>query len=302
MTFLSLVIVLALVQWWGSGGPLQWDGWFYRWADKLAALLQNRLPPWLLALLILLIPVLILAAIVALIVYVDASLWLLLINIPVLLYSLGRGRFTNAVEDYLAAAQMDDSVKAVHILDTHNLDPNLRSSERDEDWTALHREAFRVFCYRGFERMFAVLFWFMVLGAPGALAYRLLVLYWTRLLENNDSFAPALTRWVTWVEWPAARLMGITWALVGNFEFCMRQWRDQWWKVKQTPVFLAASLRGALGAVDNPEDDDPLEVRLNPQSCVEPGYSRKLLECVLPMFSRALLAWVFVVAALTLLR
>ncbi len=299
MTFLSLVIVLALVQWWGSGGPLQWDGWFYRWINALTGRLPAGLPGWLLALLVVALPVVLLALLVALIHYWQAHLWLLLVNIPVLLFSLGRGRYTDAVHAYIEAAHADDSVKAAHILDEQNLDPGLRAETRDDSWQALHNEALRVFSYRGFERMFAVLFWFILLGAPGALAYRLLVLYWSHLLEHNQPFAARLGHWVTVVEWPAARLMGVTWALVGNFEYCMRQWRDQWWQVKQTPVFLAASLRGALGAVDSEEEE---VTPLNARPVVEPGYSLALLENLLPMFSRALLTWVFAVAMITLLR
>lgn len=302
MTFLSLVIVLALVQWWGSGGPLQRDGWFYRWVDtlsgRLPAGLPAGLPAWLSALLVLAVPVLLLALLVALIHYWQAHLWLLLVNIPVLLYSLGRGRFTDAVHAYIEAAHTDDSVKAAHILDTQNLDPQLRADTREDGWQALHQEALRVFSYRGFERMFAVLFWFILLGAPGALAYRLLMLYWSHLLDNNHPFATRLAGWVAVVEWPAARLMGVTWALVGNFEYCMRQWRDQWWQVRHTPVFLAASLRGALGAPGPGEEAAPLNARPG----VEPGYSLALLESLLPMFSRALLAWVFAVAVITLLH
>ncbi|HEY7885148.1 MAG TPA: regulatory signaling modulator protein AmpE [Cellvibrionaceae bacterium] len=301
MTFLSVVIVLLLVQWWGSGGPLQWDKWFYSWIDWLQARGDQQVPAWLLAFLAIAVPGVTMVLLVALVTAFGSVLWLFLINVPVLLYSLGRGRFKVAVEEYLQAVQNDDSVKAAHLLDEYNLDPALRADERGHDWTALHREALRVFCYRGFERMFAVLFWFLLLGAAGAFIYRLLVLYWARLLDSNHPCTAHMTRWLTWVEWPAARLMGLTWALVGNFEFCMRQWRDKWWKAKATPVFLVASLRGALGASDHSEPAEDEDSALH-APYVEPAYSLKLVEHLLPMFSRALWAWAFLIAAITLLR
>src|SRR5690625_6322799 len=35
MIFLSLFVALVLVQWWGSGAPVQRDGWFYTWMERL---------------------------------------------------------------------------------------------------------------------------------------------------------------------------------------------------------------------------------------------------------------------------
>lgn len=298
MIFLSLIVVLVLVQWWGSGGPIQWDGWFYRWTDALTERLSGW-PAWTCVLLVVGIPVLVLTLVVGLLYYWQAYWWLLCINLPVLLYSLGRGRFTHTVQSYIEAAHIGDTVRAAHILDQQNLDPALRTQVREDNWQALHAEALRIFSYRGFERMFAVLFWFIVLGAPGALAYRLLSLYWCRLLERNQPYAARVTDWMTMVEWPAARLMGVTWALVGNFEYCMHQWREQWWRAKRTPVFLAAALQGALGAAGSQGPDSTIRPG---QPLIEPGYSLGLVENILPMFSRALLAWVFVVALITLLR
>lgn len=301
MTFISLVIVLLLVQWWGSGKPLHRDEWFFKWwqllphAHKYAAH-----TPWLCAVAVALPVMLLAAAIVLISVYWSAG-WLIVLNIPVLLYSLGRGDFSSALHSYTEAAHSGDSVKAASVLDDMNLDPDLRGSRNSEDWATLNREALRVFTYRGFERMFAVIFWFMLAGAPGALAYRLSVLLWWHLLEVNDSRAAVMGRALTLIEWPAARLLALSWALVGHFDFCMVRLRHLWLSQQMlTPVFLVSVLLGAMGE-ESEWSKGADSRRFQPAARIEPSYSLCLVESAASMFSRALLLWVFAAALVTLL-
>ena len=301
MTFISLVIVLLLVQWWGSGKPLHRDQWFFngwQWLPHANARLARG--PWLCVLAVA-VPVVLLAALVIYIALGASELWLLLINIPVLLYSLGRGDYAGALHSYTEAAHAGDSVKAASVLDTMNLDPDLRGSRNSGDWTALNREALRVFTYRGFERMFAVIFWFLLAGAPGALAYRLTVLLWGHLLDVNDSRAGQVGRFLTIIEWPAARLLGLSWALVGHFECCMVRWRHLWLSLRTlTPVFLVSVLVGAMGEESDWSKSGNAR-RFQPAARIEPSYSLHLVESAASMFSRALLLWVFAAAVVTLM-
>ena len=100
MTFISLVIVLLLVQWWGSGKPLHRDQWFFNgWQRLPHANARLGRGPWLCVLAVA-APVVLLAALVIYIALCSSELWLLLINIPVLLYSLGRGDYAGALHTY----------------------------------------------------------------------------------------------------------------------------------------------------------------------------------------------------------
>lgn len=297
MAFLSLIIVLLLVQWWGSGKPLQRDDWFFSmWAYLEAR--KHKLPfaevaPMAIALAL---PVVLLLILQLWFMVSGLWLWLLLLNVLVLLFSLGRGDFSEAIHHYLEAAKTDNSVRAAQVLDECNLDPELRKERASDSWMELHAEALRVFGYRGFERMFAVIFWFMVAGVAGVMAYRLLILAWQRLLEVNDARATCVARVLVWVEWPAARLMGVAWALVGNFEVCMKPWRDGCFQLVSAQRFLSSIVRGALG------DDQVCGGDLSSTTSatrIEPAYSLSLVKNLEGMFSRALLLWVVVVAVVS---
>ena len=77
------------------------------------------------------------------------------------------------------------------------------------------------------RRWFAVLLWFLLLGPWGALGYRLVALLaygpLAALLPQDNR------RGVKWLlaalEWPVARLMALSMALVGNFDAVFRVWR-----------------------------------------------------------------------------
>jgi AmpE protein len=78
------------------------------------------------------------------------------------------------------------------------------------------------------RRWFGVLFWFLVLGPAGALAYRLTVLSCEGMLARK---VPVETRigarvLLQILDWPVAQLMTLALALVGNFDTVLGAWRE----------------------------------------------------------------------------
>jgi len=306
MTFLSLLLVLIFVQWWGSGAPVQKDGWFLAYRDWLRE--QPALTwPGARLLLTVLGPVLALWLLLWLVACWFSSFWLLLIGVLVLLYSLGRGDFTAQVRAYIEASEREDSVSAARILERlqrgsvgeddayastedvaredsdENSDGNLGQAEYrgegPEDWPELHREALRTIAYRGFERMFAVIFWFFLLGPAGALLYRLGV------INRQQDDSPLAGRLVWLMEWPVVRLMGLTWSMAGNFDACFLRCQRQLLDVKASSAqLLEEQLSGALSVVEGER----------PVSLDAVRASQSLL-------SRSLLIWVSLLALVTLL-
>jgi len=117
------------------------------------------------------------------------------------------------------------------------------------------------------RRWFAVLFWFLLLGPVGALAYRLLALLAVgpmRSLASAENVSGARAV-LAWVEWPVAQLMSLSMALVGNFDTAYRAWReahgDRW--VAST-VFLGAVARASVSAELREEAHDYTEAGMLP--------------------------------------
>lgn len=303
MIFLSLIVVLILVQWWGSGAPFQHDGWFFRWLNVLQSWRGVNSISALHLVLAVFVPVAIIGCIVWAIVQVLSPTWLLFVNVPVLLYSLGRGNFSVEVNDYLVASERGDNVLASKLIDDLRGSTGIeKPNDEVDNWYGLHSQALQVISYRSFERMFAVLFWFCLLGAVGALAYRLSVIYreCASPLGRGDKVA---AKWLWLMEWPAVRAMGLTWALVGNFDTCFRCWQSRLLDTRSASiVLLNNSLRGALG-VEVLIDEDQCGATAGELPALmpnEPAYSLSLVRASLPLFSRALLLWVCVIALVTL--
>jgi len=316
MIFLSLLVVLMLVQWWGSGAPLQHDRWFLNWLDWLQSRRFIRAISGAHLLLGILLPCAVLALLVAFVADFLSPNWLFFVYVPVLLYSLGRGNFSAEVNAYISASERGDNVMATRLSDNMRGGAEQVGDELQlESWPELHEQTLRIISYRGFERMFAVLFWFFILGAVGALMYRLSVIYRERASIETDQKLGI--KWLWLLEWPVVRLMGLTWAMVGNFESCYRCWQNRLMDISRSSMaFLNTSLRGALGVDDLLTETDvgvsDLSAASQPtatqstarQTAVgqgEPGYSLSLIKAAMPLFSRSLLLWVCIIALVTLL-
>lgn len=101
------------------------------------------------------------------------------------------------------------------------------------------------------RRWFAVLFWFLLLGPAGALAYRLLALLAVgpmRSLADVETVVGA-RQVLSWLEWPVAQLMSLSMALVGNFDTAFKAWREahgsSW---AASTDFLGAVARASVSA------------------------------------------------------
>ncbi len=71
-------------------------------------------------------------------------------------------------------------------------------------------------------RFFAIIFWFVIFGAVGALVYRLVLL----LQDDGESAAAKkhLKLVQDYADWIPVRLLGLGFALVGNFAKCFTAW------------------------------------------------------------------------------
>jgi len=215
MEFIVIVIGLLLMRQLGSLAALQPDNWFLGLAGKFRQIFSTI--PQLGKFLALVLPVSILAGLIWLVTDRWLGIPLFLLSLLIFLYSLGRGDLERDVEDYQEDLSRGDEQAAYHDISAFTENNQQATAESAEQ---SHAEAVRLIAYRYFERYFAVMFWFILGGAPGALLYRLSVIYHQQSLRN-DADAGLRDRWLWLMEWLPARLVGISLAVVGNFPACL---------------------------------------------------------------------------------
>ena len=282
MTFLAVIIVFLIVRWFGSVAFLQHDQWYFRFCRWLAARSVLSYTEGAVFFCGLIAPLLV----VFVLLFITHQLWSgleIIIAVPALLYAVGRKEFRPLVDDFIAACERNDWPEAVNIADQLDCDV---SGVADQDWTTLSHRTLYAASYRGFERQFAVLFWFIALGAIGAVMYRLTELYARNAdAELKDQAAARRCLWL--IEWPAARVLGISFAITGNFVGCFNSWRHHFWGGEvATPDVLGQCVEGAL----NVEQGESQSLAI----------SEKELRWMASLYYRTLIFWMCVLAGLAI--
>lgn len=187
------------------------------------------------------IPVLLLAIVLVLpVLLIRASLGDALYGFPylalaiiVLFFSLGPKDIGEEVDEYCKALEEGDDEH------TNMSAKALTESDVPQDFALRTRLVEEAVCIQSNNRLFAVIFWFIVLGPVGAWAYRVTDLMRRRAVfkaarneavtddgeESEDSVLTAAGSLHGWLAWIPARLTAFGFGLAGSFDGAKAAWR-----------------------------------------------------------------------------
>ncbi|MBQ0719417.1 MAG: regulatory signaling modulator protein AmpE [Gammaproteobacteria bacterium] len=232
MTFLTIILALALVYYRAPLTALQSDSWFFVWLDRVSGWAVVIKIPAARLLVSLALPVVGLLLLLDLLAGIPLLL-LLAIELWVLLYSFGRGDLRAELNTLKNDLRRGDTQAAFHAGEALSAD---KSNIVAFDLPALSQELRERVAYTYFERYLAVIFWSLLGGVGGALLYRLSVLYRASLVqrvaqsdvgeEGFDGYLQLGTasRWLALLEWLPLGLAGFTLSLVGQFGAGLSSW------------------------------------------------------------------------------
>jgi AmpE protein len=275
-----------------------------RWLEQIidAGFERARRLQWLPAFgaVILLVVLLALPVLIVIVSLGDALLGFpyLFLAIVVLFFSLGPKDIGEDVDDYCDALRDGDEEA------TRRTAKSLVESDLPGDPAAAVREVESAVFVQANNRLFAVIFWFVVLGPLGPLgawAYRVTDLIRRRAVFNAGRDEAGDAEWAAtrdaavelhgWLAWIPARLTAIGYAIAGHFDGALAAWRSPaehaatTWERNQQ--LLARVGQGAMSLVDT--DDETIEER-----GIRGARTAKELTF------RLLIIWTVVIAALTL--
>ncbi|MCG7984565.1 MAG: regulatory signaling modulator protein AmpE [Candidatus Thiodiazotropha lotti] len=222
MTLTIILICLIAERFLLEHSHLRSNRWFTRYCQWHQ---QQNLPEWMqqgiIGLLLLLLPPLLAVAALQHL-FSDSLLGLpsLLLSIGVLLYALGPQDLDSQINRYVETAETDDG-------EAREIARNIIEDEPPTSEPACSQAVSEAALQQANRRTVAVLFWFILLGPLGAMLYRLAT--W---MPQSDQAAQDIDfklntrQLVIILDWLPARITAFCYAIAGSFEDALYGWRS----------------------------------------------------------------------------
>lgn len=266
MTFLVILLALLINHYWQRDTALFRDEWFVSVQRGLRARVQALHPEQpepgpLYPFALLCLPPLLLIALLFAVQGVLLGSVTLLIHVALLLVLFDRVNLRSFTEAYLNRWRSGD-FEAAFLLLQERWGQLVLDNAGDRD--AVHEQFCRYIVSSSFERLFAVVFWYLVLGPAAALLYHVTVLYRSRGVQDHDSDAGRLVLRLGYLlEWVPARLLALTFSLAGDFVAAFGRLRELWLDTDRSAVSLvlacalaaAGSAQRTLFVKESPQGD-----------------------------------------------
>ena len=208
MSFLVLLLAVWIEKFSALRHRIQRDGGWVRELNKLEVSPRLAKSPWLILVILVLLPVALLGLLLLVLDPVAYGLLALPVHLLVVIYSLGRGDLLAGLGPFRDAWRREDLQAAAHVADR---DVGICADSGEQ---LLERVEGHLL-WEAYQSFFAVIFWYFVLGPVAALSYRLLAL----AVEHGQN--PAVVERAAKLrhafDWVPVRLLAASFALVGNF-------------------------------------------------------------------------------------
>jgi AmpE protein len=167
-------------------------------------------------------------------------------DLIIVLYCLGDSRLREHIEECYKYAKNGQDQESRQALDEHF---GVKTDQPLD--VALFVRAF----YQGaLQRLFSILFWFVLLGPAACMAYRLT----QRLsLALGESDAQRFAMWITFVlDWLPARLLALSFCLAGHFSDIFSEWCNSFRsRISETYHILYRCGHAAIRMDENPSPE-----------------------------------------------
>lgn len=273
-----------------------------RWLDRIidAGFRQaNRVSNWPALIPVILMVVLLVLPVIAVVLLLGDALLgfpFLILGVVVLFFSFGPQDIGEDVDEYCRALEDGDEERI-----QQTAKAIIESEVPDDELERIHRVEEAV-CVQANNRLFAVIFWFIVLGPLGAWAYRVTdlirrraVFAATREEESSgmsDHLRDAATMLHSWLAWIPARLTAIGYATAGNFDTALGAWRAPSEQKSDSPSEYNEHLLARVGVAALALNDDR-EESVTARGVRGATAANRLV-------FRLLLIWAVVISAMTL--
>jgi membrane protein required for beta-lactamase induction len=207
----------------------------------------------------------------------------LLFALAILLYSLGPKYLNPQLDDYIHALEAGDEMQADELA--------LEFLNRDDTHQRNEQAIIENILIQANERLFGIIFWFLILGPFGALLYRLASLLRLEQLDIHGRYPDASRDLCNILNWPTARLLALGNVLSGHFVDAFEAWvENEQISLQVNEAVIKASGLGALqyqpqSSADNEalSDDNSYWIRMTQG-----------------LLNRTLIVWLIVLGVMTL--
>lgn len=212
----------------------------------------------------------------------------ILLEVALLLYVLSHADFHHHVEQYQKDLQNGDIQAAYLCAEQYLSIPEIELSDQLDQ---LHDQVWHTILHRWFEFFFLMVFWFFILGVPGVLLAWFSLQYSQLVHCEEKAWRP-----LHWLSWIPVRLLGLTFALAGNFVQAIGVWKQALWTWRIPASVVLSNI--ALASLSSETKEACLEEVKNATADTHAACNQ--MQELQELHSRSVIVWLVIIALITI--